>query len=285
MSKRTSARRNGKSTVAGVHPGDRGEEALDEPGAAGAAHAFDGEGDGGGGGRGSGVADGLGTGGVVVIGAAVVATPQQGRLDFGDAPCFQLGAVAGVGGGGALRVGVGAEVVPGIEPGAGDGLDGDAAGVAAHLHLPARDHECRRLGVEGRATMAAARWLPKFRGRKDFRAQEVSPFRVRSSAPRGTSPPTGLRSESLAPPPHEARRIRRRMNATLTVRATWSEAVAVALKINNEIIFVILALFVCMCKHRRWKVADILERPAQPGPAGDCFHGSGVEEGAIGSVH
>ena len=29
-------------------PGYRGEQALDEPGAAGAAHAFDGEGDGGG---------------------------------------------------------------------------------------------------------------------------------------------------------------------------------------------------------------------------------------------
>ena len=75
------------------------------------------------------------------------------------------------------------------------------------------------------------------------------------------------------------------MNAILTVRATWSEVVVVALKINNEIIFFILALFAYMCQHRRWKVVDIFERPAQPGPAGDCFHGSGVEEGAIGSVH
>ena len=72
------------------------------------------------------------------------------------------------------------------------------------------------------------------------------------------------------------------MNTILTVRATWSEAVAVAPKINNEMIFFILAPFVCMCQHRRWKVLDIFERPAQPGPAGDCFHGSGVEEGQSG---
>ena len=72
------------------------------------------------------------------------------------------------------------------------------------------------------------------------------------------------------------------MNSILTVRATWSEVVAVALTINNEMIFFILVLFVCMCQHRRWKVADIFERPAQPGPAGDCFHGSGVEEGQSG---
>ena len=162
----------------GGYSGDRGKQAFDEPGAAGATHAFYGEGDGGGGGGGCVDATaGPGAGLVVVIGGAVTATPQQGRLHLRYAPCVQLGSVAGVGGGGALRVGVGAEVVPGGESGVGDGFDRDAAGVAAYLHLPARKHEGRRLDAERHAAMVAARWPPKFRGRKKFGAQEPLPVR------------------------------------------------------------------------------------------------------------
>ena len=161
----------------GGYLGDRHEEALDEPSASRAAHAFDGEGDGGGGGRGSGVPAGLGTGGVVVIGTAIVPAPQQARLDFGDAPCFELGAVAGVGGGGALRVGVGAQAIPGVESSVRDGFDRGAAGVAACPYILARNLDRRRLGAEGRTAMMATRCLPKFRGRKNFSAQELLPVR------------------------------------------------------------------------------------------------------------
>ena len=102
VSNSTSARRRGKSTVAVVTPGIESEEALDEPGAAGAAHAFYGEGDGGGGGSGAVVVTVAGAGAVVFIVAALASATQQGRLDLGHAPCIQFRAVARVGGGGAL---------------------------------------------------------------------------------------------------------------------------------------------------------------------------------------
>ena len=116
----------------GAHPRDRGEEALDEPGAAGAAHAFDGEGDGGG--DRAVVAAAAGACAAVVIGAA----PQEGRLDLRHPPCVQHHPVAGVGGGRALCVGVGAQSVPGIETGVRDGLDGGTTGIAAYPYSLAR---------------------------------------------------------------------------------------------------------------------------------------------------
>ena len=155
----------------GGYAGDGGEQAFDEPGAAGAAHSFDGEGDGGGAGSGF----GLGVRAVVVI----VAAPQQGRLYLGDAPCVQLGLVARVCGGCTLRVGVGAQVVPGVESGVCDGLDRGATGVAAYTHDLPRYGDVRRLEAEGRAAMVAARWRRIFGRREDFRTQGALPVRVR----------------------------------------------------------------------------------------------------------
>ena len=137
VSNRTSARRRGKSTVAVLYAGDRGEEALDEPGAAGAAHAFYGEGDGGG------VAAAVVLPVLVwwsVIGAA---TPSRDASTSGTPPCVELRPVAGVGGGCALGVGVGAQLVPSVESGVGDRLDGGAAGTAAYPYLLARQHDSR----------------------------------------------------------------------------------------------------------------------------------------------
>ena len=153
----------------GGYPEDGGEQAFDEPGASGAAHAFYGEGDGGG------VA-------AAVVGARMVvgigAPTQQGRLHLGHAPCVELRPVAGVGSGCALGVGVGTQLVPGVESGVRDRLYGGAAGVAAYPYILARQHDSRGIEAEGRAAVVAAGWLSKFRGRKDFRVQGLRFVRV-----------------------------------------------------------------------------------------------------------
>ena len=148
----------------GGYSWDRCEQAFDQPGASGAAHAFYGEGDGGG------VAAAVGCARLVV---AVGASSQQGCLHLGDAPCVQLGSVAGVGGGRALGVGMSAQSVPHVEPGVRDRLDRGAAGVAAYPHVLSRDQDNQRLEPEGRPAVVAAGWLPSLRGREDFRAQEL----------------------------------------------------------------------------------------------------------------
>ena len=158
----------------GGYPGDRREEAFDEPGAAGAAHAFHGEGDGVGDGTRATAATPSGVGRAVVVSTAL----QQGRLHLGHAPCVQLRPVTGVGDGRTLRVGVSAQVVPGVESGVRDGFDRGAAGVAAYPYFLPRHLDLRRLEAEGRAAMMAGDRCCTFRGRKDFRVQELLPVRV-----------------------------------------------------------------------------------------------------------
>ena len=83
-----------------------------------------------------------------VIAAALAAASQQGRLDLRYTPCIQFRPVVGVGSGGALRVGVGAEVVPGVEFGVGDGLDRNAAGIAAYGYFLVRYNNPYRVDIE-----------------------------------------------------------------------------------------------------------------------------------------
>ena len=146
----------------GGYARDRGEQAFDQPCAAGASHAFYGEG------------KGVGAAASMPIACLVVATaaaPKQRCLHLGHAPCVELRPVAGVGGGRASGVGVGAQAVPGIEPGVRDRLHRGAAGVAAYPRVPSRYQDAQRLEPEGGPAVVAAGWLPSLRGREDFRAQ------------------------------------------------------------------------------------------------------------------
>ena len=146
----------------GGYARDRGEQAFDKPGAAGASHALYGEG------KGVGAAASMPEACLMVVTAAA---PKQRCLHLGHAPCVELRPVAGVGGGPALGVGMGAQSVPHVEPGVRDRLDRGAAGVAAYPHVPSRYQDTQRLEPEGRPAVVAAGWLPSPRGREDFRAQ------------------------------------------------------------------------------------------------------------------
>ena len=164
----------------GVHPRSRREQALDQPRASGAAHPLHREGDGA---RAVRAPPGL----VAAMAVTAAGAPHHGRLDLGDPPCVQLRPVAGVGGGCALRVRVGAQPVPGIKPGVRDGLDRGTAGVAAYLRLAPRHHDLARAAAERRPAVMAAGRRGLADRRKEVRAQRFLPVRSRragSYAPR-----------------------------------------------------------------------------------------------------
>ena len=100
---------------------------------------------------------------------------QERRFDLRHAPCVQFRLVVGVGSGGALGVGVGAQAVPGVEPGVGDDLDGCTAGFAADSYVLTGDRDFRRIKSKKRAAVVTSAQRQRFRVREDVHSQRVLP--------------------------------------------------------------------------------------------------------------
>ena len=153
-----------------AHPRDPREQPLDQPRAPGTAHPLHGE------------RDRVRTARGTAIAVVFAGAPHQQAFQLGNAPRLDLRPMPGVGGGGALRFGVVAQPVPGIESGVRDGHGRRAAGVAAHPHLAPGHRNAGRPGAEGCAAVVA----PVLRGICNrgarLRVQRFVPGRIRPPA-------------------------------------------------------------------------------------------------------